>query len=257
MKGYTVGEVAKLSGVSIRTLRHYDELGLLKPADVGPNGYRYYGREELLRLQQILFHKALGFGLEEIARVLDAPDFDRAAALRAHRAKLMAQARRFRQLVRTIDETLAALNGDGTMDEKRMYRGFDPEEAARNEAWVVERYGEAGRYGIDARNEVMKAWTQADYDSHQSDYAGIVRDFAEAHASGLAAESEPAQAITRRLHANASRAWIGPINRIGLLNMAELYEQYPGARARFEARAPGLADYIPRAMRHFAQAELS
>lgn len=80
MSGYTVKQVAKLSGVSVRTLHHYDEIGLLKPESVGANGYRYYGQDELLRLQQILFHRELGFPLAEIARVLDAPDFDRVAA---------------------------------------------------------------------------------------------------------------------------------------------------------------------------------
>ena len=89
MSAYTVKQVAELSGVSIRALHHYDEIGLLKSAYVGTNGYRYYGRDELLRLQQILFHRELGFPLEEIRRVLSAVDFDRVAALRAHRARLM------------------------------------------------------------------------------------------------------------------------------------------------------------------------
>ena len=88
MSDYTVKHVAKLPGVSVRTLHHYDGIGLLKPGTVGANGYRYYGRDELLRLQQILFHRELGFPLAEIARVLDAPDLDRAAALRRHRERL-------------------------------------------------------------------------------------------------------------------------------------------------------------------------
>src|SRR6185436_13995545 len=104
-------QVAKLSGVSVRALNHYVEIGLLKPDSVGANGYRYYGRDELLRLQQILFHRELGFPLDEIRQVLDAPDFDRAAALKAHRKRIEAETRRHRQLLRTIDETLAALQG--------------------------------------------------------------------------------------------------------------------------------------------------
>src|ERR1700733_2562438 len=106
VSGHTVKQVAKLSGVSVRALHHYDEIGLLKPASVGTNGYRYYGREELLRLQQILFHRELGFSLEEIGRTLDAKGFDKAAALKAPGQKLEAETRRYRQLMRTIDETL-------------------------------------------------------------------------------------------------------------------------------------------------------
>ena len=256
MNGYRVGEVAKLSGVSIRTLHHYDQLGLLKPADVGPNGYRYYGKDELLRLQQILFHRELGLGLEQIRRILDAPGFDRAAALSAHRETLVAQARRYRRLVRTIDETLAALNGDKTMDEKAMYRGFDPEAEARHQAWVIDRYGEAGRDGLDIRNAVLKDWTQADYDSHQADFAQIVQAFADALTEGQAADSEPAQAIARRFHLCTSRAWTGPINRAGFLNMAELYSEHPDMRAVFEARRAGLTEYVVEAMRQLAGKEL-
>ena len=85
---YTVKQVAKLSGVSVRALHHYDEIGLLKPAHIGTNRYRYYGEEELLRLQQILIHRELDIPLAEIAEVLDAPDFDRLATLRVQREKL-------------------------------------------------------------------------------------------------------------------------------------------------------------------------
>src|SRR4051812_13151083 len=94
---YTVKQLADLSGVSVRTLHHYDAIGLLKPASVGSNGYRQYGREELLRLQQILFQRELGLSLEQIRRAQDAPGFDRAKALREHREKLLQEAERFRR----------------------------------------------------------------------------------------------------------------------------------------------------------------
>src|SRR5437667_8460979 len=108
---YTVSQVATLSGVSVRALHHYDDIGLLKPAFIGSNGYRYYGRDELLRLQQILFHRELGLTLDEIRRAVDTPGFDRAAALRNHREKLVTETARLRELLQTIDETLADLEG--------------------------------------------------------------------------------------------------------------------------------------------------
>src|ERR1700756_4426056 len=104
---YTVSQLAALSGVSVRALHHYDEIGLLKPASVGLNGYRYYGREELLRLQQILFHRELGLSLDEIRRAIDTPGFDRAQALRDQRGKLTAEIARLHRLKTTIDDTLA------------------------------------------------------------------------------------------------------------------------------------------------------
>ena len=94
MKLYTVKEVAKLSGVTVRTLHHYDKVGLLKPAQVGENGYRYYGREELLRLQQILFHRELGVPLDAISELLVLDGENQIGVLRQHRAKLEAERER-------------------------------------------------------------------------------------------------------------------------------------------------------------------
>src|SRR6218665_843484 len=111
MKMLTVKQVAKISGVSVRALHHYDEIGLLKPASIGRNRYRYYGQDELLRLQQILLHRELDIPLSEIGAILDDPRFDQMAALRQQREKLAEEAKRYAQLVRTIDRTIASLNG--------------------------------------------------------------------------------------------------------------------------------------------------
>src|SRR6185503_20367649 len=86
---YTVKQLARLSGVSVRTLHHYDEIGLLKPSFLGENRYRYYGREELLRLQDILFHRELGVPLQEIGKLLATEGRDRVAILREHRERLL------------------------------------------------------------------------------------------------------------------------------------------------------------------------
>ena len=141
----TVKQLARLSGVSIRTLHHYDEIGLLKPAFTGENRYRYYGREELLRLQDILFHRELGVPLQEIGKLLDLQGRDRAAMLAEHREWLDQRIKRSRQLLRTIDRTIAELNGEGPMDDKDIYKGFAPEKQAEYEDWLVERGLDVGR----------------------------------------------------------------------------------------------------------------
>src|SRR3954471_14610911 len=117
MSRYTVKQLARLSGVSVRTLHHYDEIGLLKPAFLGENRYRYYGREELLRLQDILFHRELGVPLQEIGKLLANDGRDRLAMLSHHRELLAQRLERSRQLLTTIDRTIAELNGEGTMDD--------------------------------------------------------------------------------------------------------------------------------------------
>lgn len=245
-----------MSGVSVRTLHHYDEIGLLKPASVGANGYRYYGREELLRLQQVLFHRELGFSLEEIARVLDAPGFDRTAALRAHRAKLEAESRRFRRLVRTIDETLAALEGEATMEDKAMYRGFDPEKQAGYEKELVEKHGPAMQGHIDHAKQGMAGWKQGDYDAMQAEAEAIEAGMAKALTDGLPVDASAVTALMRRQHAWIGRSWNREAPAAAFKGLGEMYLADPRFRDRYDSRQAGLAEYMAAAMASFADREL-
>ena len=257
MSGYTVKEVAKLSGVSVRALHHYDEIGLLKPAFVGPNGYRYYGSDELLSLQQILFHRELGFPLEKIQKLLSAPDFDRIAALRAHRERLIGEVRRYRKLVRTLDATLAALEGDTDMDDNAMYRGFSPKKQAEYEAWLVEHLGDDVRATIDAAKTEMKGWSQSDLDRHLAEVEPIESGLAQALTKGLPADSPDVAALIRRLHTWVGRSWNNPPNQTAFIGLAKIYQAHPDFRARYENRAAGLTDYLAKAIGSFAERELA
>src|SRR5215469_13408834 len=121
---YTVKQVAGLSGVSVRTLHFYDELGLLKPAYVNANGYRYYEEPQLLTLQQILFYRELGVELREIRNILGRPDFAKAAALESHRCLLAKNLARTQSLIATIDKTIAHVRGTKKMSSEDMFAGF-------------------------------------------------------------------------------------------------------------------------------------
>jgi DNA-binding transcriptional MerR regulator len=256
-KLYTVKALAKLSGVSVRALHHYDQIGLLRPACVGANGYRYYGREELLRLQQILFHRELEFPLDAIAQILARSDFDRLAALRRHHATLAAKAARYRRLLKTLDATLAALEGDSDMDEKKLYRGFSPEKQAEFEGWMVERYGEPVRAYIDQSKTVMGGWSEADKDAFSAEFAGIERELGRALAAGVPADNAAVQAIMKRHHDWVRRGWTSSPNAVAYLGLAALYRQHPHFRARYEAVQPGLTDYLAEAMKAFAEKALA
>ncbi len=257
MGGYTVKQVAKLSGVSVRALHHYDEIGLLKPDSVGANGYRYYGRDELLRLQQILFHRELGFPLDEIRQVLDAPDFDRVAALKAQRGRLEAETKRYRQLVKTIDTTLAALQGATTMDDKQMYKGFDPKKQAEHEAELVGRFGEQVRPAIEHARNVVANTTQADFDARQAEFAEIETALAKALADGVPPDSGDVQAQVRRLHTWVGGWWGAAPTRERFIGLGGFYVENPEFRARYEAKAAGLSEYMAAAMKAFAERELA
>ena len=121
---YTVKQVAAMSGISVRTLHFYDEAGLLKPAYLGANGYRFYEEPQLLRLQQILFYRELGFELKQIKRILGRRDFEVAAALQSHRKVLQKNFARTRTLIATIDKTINHLKGTGKMKSEEMFAGF-------------------------------------------------------------------------------------------------------------------------------------
>ena len=257
MKLHTVKALARLSGVSVRTLHHYDQIGLLKPACVGKNGYRYYGREEMLRLQQILFHRELEFPLEVIAEVLARPDFDRVEALRRHRAKLSKELARYRRLLKTLDATLATLEGETDMDDKQLYQGFSPEKQAEFEAWLVERYGTRIHQSIAQSKAAMQDWSNSDRQAFSAEFDAIERDLGQALANGVPADSEGVRCVLRRHHAWVARGWAQTPNAIAYRGLADLYEANPDFCARYEAVRPGLSEYLAEGMRRFAERELS
>lgn len=121
---YTVKKLAILSGVSIRALRFYDEIGLLKPAYYGDNNYRYYEEEQLLMLQQILFYRELGFSLNDIQKIINSDDFNKIDALISHKQVLVESLDRTKKLIKTIDQTILHLRGKITMRDEELFVGF-------------------------------------------------------------------------------------------------------------------------------------
>ena len=122
---YTIKEIADLAGLTTRTLRFYDEVGLLSPAQTGENGYRLYNQNSLLRLQQILFFRELDMPLKDIQLIMTRPDFNLLGALEKHRAALKSRASRLSQLIDTIDHTITTIKGDLKMIDQEIFKGFD------------------------------------------------------------------------------------------------------------------------------------
>lgn len=252
---YTVAEVARLSGVSVRTLHHYDAIGLLKPAQVGANGYRLYGRDELLRLQQILFHRELRFPLEAIKAVLAAPDFDRLAALKAQRAALAEEAARYRTLLRTLDATLADLEGEMRMNERELFGGFSAETQAGHEAWLEARFGDDARAKIAGSKARMTGWSKADFQALKAEGEAIEQAMGRALTDGLPVDSGAVRALMARHHAWVAKTWPNPPTAEAFAGLGAMYLEHPEFTARYEAVAPGLTEYLAEAMRSYAQAE--
>ena len=162
---YTVNKLSKLSGVSARTLRYYDEIGLLKPAKIAPSGYRLYGYDELNTLQQILFYRELGFPLEEIKAILYAADYDMELSFRKHLNELTKKRKRLDMLISNVTKSMSALKGDITMTDSEKFEGFKQALIDENE----KKYGSEirkkfGDEPVNVSNSKLKGMTKKQYE---------------------------------------------------------------------------------------------
>ena len=160
---YSIKEIADLAGVTTRTLRYYDEIGLLKPADTGSNGYRYYDQDNLLRLQQILFFRELDVPLDEIQCIMNQPEFNLLEALEKHREALRKRGSRLARLIDTVSHTIATIKGELKMSEKELFDGFDE---TQYEEEVKRRWGSTPQYA-----ESQKKWA-----SFSSEQKQLIKD---------------------------------------------------------------------------------
>jgi DNA-binding transcriptional MerR regulator len=152
---YKVKEVADLVGISIRTLHHYDQIGLLAPESVNQAGYRLYTDRELERLQQILFFREIGFALPDIKTILDSPGFDRKIALEAHKELLLEKKQRLEHIIDTVNQTIQSIEGGTPMSNKEMFEGFDmtpiEEHKMKYAAEARHKYGDATMDAVEER----------------------------------------------------------------------------------------------------------
>ncbi|MFJ8246967.1 MerR family transcriptional regulator [Peribacillus asahii] len=161
---YTVNKLAQLSGVSSRTLRYYDQIGLLKPARINSSGYRIYGQKEVDLLQQILFYRELEVRLEEIIEIIHQPTFNQTTALKNHYNNLKKKRARLDKIIATVEMTIASKEGGISMQDKQKFEGFKEKMIEDNE----QKYGKEIRekYGdetVDASNAKLRGMSQEDY----------------------------------------------------------------------------------------------
>ncbi len=253
MSRYTVKQLARLSGVSVRTLHHYDEIRLLKPAFLGENRYRYYGREELLRLQDILFHRELGVPLQEIGRLLALQGPDRVAILREHRDWLAERVERSRQLLQTIDRTISELNGEGTMDDRELYKGFSPEKQAEYEDWLVDRFGGEMRQRLDESRAKLNSLDKDGIAARLAEGQEAGMALARAFQAGVAPEDPANDPLLARHHAWVAAMWDKACPPNAYAGLADLYLEHPDFRVKFDSDAGvGFTDWLSAAMKAYA-----
>lgn len=249
---YTVKKLAKLSGVSVRTLHYYDEVGLLKPAYVGENNYRYYEQEQLLMLQQILFYRELGLPLDEIQRVITSGDFDKIKALESHRQLLEKELDRSKSLIKTIDKTISHLRGEVSMRNEEFYYGFDSAKQKEHEKTLVKK-GIVTQEFLNQCNEKVKNWGDKEKHAFIDDIERIMK----ALVSNLEAGEKPSNPEVQRLmHEHfiwLERTWHP--TKESYLGLAQLY-QSPDFRVFYDNRHPHLLEFMIEAMQVYAENKL-
>lgn len=166
-KLYKIKEVSNLAGVTVRTLHHYDDIDLLRPCYISDSGYRFYGNEELEKLQQILFFRELDFSLDEIKNILNSPDFDKAHCLGVHRQLLIEKRQRLDNIIASLDKTLISLEGGNEMSKKEMFKPFDMKNIEDHKAKYAletkERYGNSDAYK-ESQNKTAK-YSKGDWEN--------------------------------------------------------------------------------------------
>lgn len=242
---YTVQQLAELADVSVRTLHHYDHIGLLRPVRQAGNGYRQYGEVELLKLQQILFFRELEFPLDEIKRILHDPNFNMQIALSNQRALIELKRKRLSKLLKTIDQTMKKLNHQTTMTDKDLYVGLSKEEEAAYTAEAKERWGHT-----DAWKQSQERYGKlSDADKQKIGQAGqdLMKEIAAKMSEGP--KSDVVQKLITR-HYEALRVFYDPHPTM-YRGLAEMYVADPRFAAYYEKFAPGLAQFMRDAMVEF------
>jgi len=246
---YTVQKLGKLAGISARTLRYYDEIGILKPARISSSGYRIYGKKEVDLLQQILFYRELGVDLESIKKIVTSPSFDSVKSLREHHLKLLVKREQLDKLIRNVEKTIAMTEGRIEMSDKEKFEGFKQKLIEENEA----KYGKEIRekYGEDVFEKnyaYFKNMSKEDYDRMTGLSEQILETLAEAMKTG-----DPAGPLGQKA-ADLHKQWIsmcwGHYDKEAHANVAQMYVDDERFTAYYDDRVrPGASVFLRDAIR--------
>lgn len=244
--GLSVGEVAELAAVSVRTLHHYDDIGLLTPSVRTESGYRLYSDADIASLQQVLFFKELGFPLGEITRIMHDPSFDRLEALNMQRRMLEDKAAQLALMVEAVDAAIDAVNGGIRLDARDMlevFGGFDP---SHYEDEVKERWGNTDAYAQSARR--TKRYTKEDWQRFKAESEANGARMIELFDAGVAPDDPRAMDVADEARSLIDR-WFYDCSREMHACLGEMYVADPRFKANYEKMREGLAQWFSDAIK--------
>jgi DNA-binding transcriptional MerR regulator len=245
-RGLTVGAVARLAGITVRTLHHYDEIGLLSPSGRSEAGYRRYADADLERLQRILFYRELGFGLDQIKDAMTDGEADASAHLRQQHAMLLDRIARLQRMASAIEKALEARTmGINLTPEERLevFGDFDPD---AHTAEVEQRWGDTDAYRESRRR--TRGYSKADWQAIKAEGQAAVDAMVVAMRAGRPADSPEAMDAAEAHRAQIDR-WFYPVPSEMHVALAEMYLADPRFTATYEKIAPGLAQYLHDAIK--------
>lgn len=247
---WSIQEIARAAGTTSRTLRHYGDVGLLAPSRVGSNGYRYYDRQSLVRLQRILLLRELGLGLPAIAEVLDG-ERDGAAALAVHLEWLKAERDRIERQIASVTTTLRKLEGGEQLMATEAFDGFDHTQYKDE---VIERWG---RDAYERGDRWWRSLSDEDKREFQQRQHEIAADFAEAHKQGRLAHSDEVQVIAHRQYDWVTAGWQGKRPTADEFSgLGQLYVDDPRFTENYDRHGEGTAAFVRDAMAVYAERTL-
>jgi DNA-binding transcriptional MerR regulator len=244
---YTVKSVAKLAGVSVRTLHHYDAIGLLRPAALSEAGYRHYSEADLERLQQILFFRELEFSLQEIKQILERPDFDRREALLTHRKLLMEKQNRLQAILQSVDQTLDAMERGEEMEKEAMFEVFNDPKLKEYQEEARQRWGGSDAYAESERR--TRGYSKQDWMAIKEEMGAVTTGIA-----SVMGQDPGSPEVQEKVG-----AWFDLINQRFYTctpeifrGLGEMYVADPRFTATYENVKPGLAEFLRDAMGIYA-----
>lgn len=240
---YSMNRLTKLAGISPRSLRYYDEIGLLKPARVAESGYRFYGQAQVDALQQILLYREMGFSLKEVKQLLSSPDFNREQAFEQHLSSLLEKRERLDRLIDNVRKSLAEMKGEIRMTDQEKFDGFKQKLIAENEQRygkeIREKYGEEA---VEAAHEWIGNLSQEAYD-----HAEHLRLDFEQKLLAAFEEGNPAGALAQQA-CDLHRQWLGVYSphysKEYHKGLADMYVADQRFRVNYDKLAPGCTEFL-------------
>ncbi len=243
---FTVKQLSDLAGITPRTLHYYDEIGLLKPSVVGDNGYRYYGDDSLLRLQQIMLFREMEVPLERIKDLMGRHDFDIVDALENHRDVLGKRIVQLERLIQTVNGTIQHIKGVKKMSPKQLFEVLSEEKQAEYEKEAMKMYDPEI---VKASNRKWKSFTAADKQRIGDEGNAVYQGFLDAMPKG--AGSDEAQQCVEAWRKHMDHFW-SP-NDEQMLGLADLYNDDPRFKANYDKVHPNLAEFVREAIKIYVQ----